>query len=62
MEGTISVMAHYYEKGNVQMHNVKDVAAVDIGDVSALFILYFSFVHKSKYSAALLLRDSLAML
>jgi capping protein alpha len=34
VEGTISVMAHYYEKGNVQMHNVKDVAAVDIGDAS----------------------------
>ncbi len=30
VEGTICVMAHYYEKGNVQMHNVKDVPAVQI--------------------------------
>ena len=37
MEGTIAVMAHYYEKGNVQMHNVKDVKASNIaGDVSVL--------------------------
>ena len=37
VEGTIAVMAHYYEKGNVQMHNVKDVKASNIaGDVSVL--------------------------
>lgn len=30
VEGTIAVMAHYYEKGNVQMHNVKDVKAHEI--------------------------------
>ena len=37
VEGTIAVMAHYYEKGNVQMHNVKDVKASNIDcDVSIL--------------------------
>lgn len=35
VEGTIAVMAHYYEKGNVQMHNVKDVKAVNIANDSA---------------------------
>lgn len=35
VEGTIAVMAHYYEKGNVQMHNVKDVKASNIAGDSA---------------------------
>lgn len=42
-EGTITVMAHYYEKGNVQMHNLKDVpsetlAASDPASFASAFV------------------------
>lgn len=30
IDGTVSVMSHYYEEGNVQMHNLKDFAATAI--------------------------------
>jgi len=53
VEGTIAVMAHYYEKGNVQMHNVKDVAAANItSDSPAAFAKNF-VAHVKKTEDAL---------
>lgn len=38
IDGTTSVMSHYYEQGNVQMHNLKDFAAtaIDASDPAAV--------------------------
>jgi capping protein alpha len=53
VEGTIAVMAHYYEKGNVQMHNVKDVKSSNIPcDSPAEFAKKF-IVHVKKTEDAL---------
>jgi capping protein alpha len=44
VEGTITVMAHYYENGNVQLHNLKDVPSTTLsgsGDALAqAFVLH----------------------
>ena len=38
IDGTVTVMSHYYEEGNVQMHNLKDVAStpIDSSDAEAV--------------------------